>query len=88
MPGGIRDCRARQRGVGTCRAMLRLDVCRPQIEIGRDTTIGMLKKRAMLDSSGADSLDASEYALTPNASPHSGGRAERLSGCVVVPATC
>ena len=25
MPGGIRDWRARQRGVGTCRAMLRLD---------------------------------------------------------------
>ena len=66
----------------------KVGLCRPQIEIGRDTTIGMLKKRAMLDSSGADSLDASEYALTPNASPHSGGRAERLSGCVVVPATC
>ena len=65
----------------------KVGLCRPQIEIGRDTTIGMLKKRAMLDSSGADSLDASEYALTPNASPHSGGRTERLRGCVVVPAT-
>jgi hypothetical protein len=38
--------------------------CPSQIEIGRDTTIGTLKKRAMLDAGGTcDSLDASEYAL-------------------------